>query len=138
MRADAALGALVSSKVNQWTLLIGCLPIAYALSSGTINPLPTDTRQTEEVLLTAAQSLLAVVLLINLRMTLWEGAILFVLFLAQFLTPHSIVPRNAFSVMYFVAAGIFLVRQGMEMWKYRKPVLPEAAMAHPVAADRRS
>ena len=62
MRPDAGLGALVSSKVNQWTLLIGCLPIAYAISSGTLNPLPTDTRQTEEVLLTAAQSLLAVVL----------------------------------------------------------------------------
>jgi cation:H+ antiporter len=138
MRADAALGALVSSKVNQWTLLIGCLPIAYALSSGTINPLPTDTRQTQEVLLTAAQSLLAVVLLINLRMTLWEGAILFVLFLAQFLTPHSIVPRNAFSVMYFVAAGIFLVRQAIEMWKYRKPALPAKAAVHPVAAERRS
>ncbi|MEO8320758.1 MAG: sodium:proton exchanger, partial [Bradyrhizobium sp.] len=89
LRADAALGALVSSKVNQWTLLIGCLPIAYAISSGTLDPLPTDTRQTEEVLLTAAQSLLAVVLLINLRMTLWEAGILLVLFLAQFLTPHS-------------------------------------------------
>jgi cation:H+ antiporter len=115
LRADAALGALVSSKVNQWTLLIGCLPIAYAISSGTINPLPTDTRQSEEVLLTAAQSLLAVILLINLRMTLWEAGVLLVLFLAQFLTPHSIVPRNAFSVMYFVFAAIFLVRQLFEM-----------------------
>jgi cation:H+ antiporter len=115
LRADAALGALVSSKVNQWTLLIGTLPIAYAISSGTIDPLPTDTRQSEEVLLTAAQSLLAVILLINLRMTLWEAGVLLVLFLAQFLTPHSIVPRNAFSVMYFVFAGIVLVRQAIEM-----------------------
>ena len=84
LRPDAALGALVSSKVNQWTLLIGCLPIAYAMSSGTINPLPTDQRQTEEVLLTAAQSLLAVVLLINLRMSIGEAAALAVLFVAQF------------------------------------------------------
>ncbi len=114
-RADAALGALVSSKVNQWTLLIGTLPIAYAISSGTLNPLPTDTRQAEEMMLTAAQSLLAVVLLINLRMTLWEGGVLLVLFLAQFLTPHSIVPRGAFSAMYFAFAGAFLVRQIFEM-----------------------
>ena len=118
MRADAALGALVSSKVNQWTLLIGCLPIAYAISSGSIDPLPTDTRQAEEVLLTAAQSLLAVILLINLRMSLWEAGVLAVLFLAQFLTPHSLVPRAAFSVMYFVFAGIFLVRQVIEMRAY--------------------
>ena len=74
LRADAGLGALVSSKVNQWTLLIGCLPIAYAISSGSINPLPTDTRQVQEILLTAAQSLLAVILLINLRMSIVEAA----------------------------------------------------------------
>jgi cation:H+ antiporter len=115
LRADAALGALVSSKVNQWTLLIGCLPVAYALSSGSLDPLPTDNRQAEEVLLTAAQSLLAVILLINLRMSLWEGGVLFVLFMAQFLTPHSIVSRDVFTIMYFVAAGIFLVRQVIEM-----------------------
>ncbi len=115
LRADAALGALVSSKVNQWTLLIGCLPIAYAVSSGSIDPLPTDGRQTGEVMLTAAQSLLAVILLINLRMTLWEAGVLLVLFLAQFLTPHSIVPIGWFTVMYFVAAGIFLVRQLFEI-----------------------
>lgn len=118
LRADAALGALVSSKVNQWTLLIGCLPIAYAISSGTIDPLPTDTRQAEEVLLTAAQSLLAVVLLINLRMSLWEAGALGLLFVAQFVTPHSIVSRNVFSIMYFVAAGIFAVRQVIQMRPY--------------------
>ncbi len=115
LRADAALGALVSSKVNQWTLLIGCLPLAYAISSGTFNPLPTDTRQAEEVLLTAAQSLLAVILLINLRMSLIEALALLVLFLLQFLTPRSLVPINVFAVMYLVLAVIFLVRQLFEM-----------------------
>lgn len=118
MRADAALGALVSSKVNQWTLLIGCLPIAYAISGQTIDPLPTDGRQTEEVMLTAAQSLLAVVLLINLRMSTLEAGALAVLFLAQFLTPHSIVPRDVFSIMYISLAAIFVVRQAVEMRPY--------------------
>lgn len=118
MRADAALGALVSSKVNQWTLLIGCLPIAFAISSQSIDPLPTDGRQTEEVLLTAAQSLLAVVLLINLRMSVIEAGALAVLFLAQFLTPHSLVPRDTFSIMYIALAAIFVVRQVIEMRPY--------------------
>lgn len=121
MRADAALGALVSSKVNQWTLLIGCLPIAYAISSGTIDPLPTDGRQTEEVLLTAAQSLLAVVLLLNLRMSVIEGCALAVLFLAQFLTPHSLVSRDVFSIMYVALAAIFAVRQILEMRPFVSP-----------------
>jgi cation:H+ antiporter len=129
LRADAALGALISSKVNQWTLLIGCLPIAYAVSSGTIDPLPTDGRQTGEVMLTAAQSLLAVILLINLRMTLREASVLLVLFLAQFLTPHSIVPIGWFTVMYFCAAGIFIIRQLFELRPF---------MTRPNAAYRRS
>ncbi len=136
LRADAALGSLVSSKVNQWTLLIGCLPVAYALSSGTLNPLPTDSRQVEEILLTAAQSLLAVVLLINLRMSLWEAGVLAVLFVAQFLTPHSLVPRNVFSALYFVFAGIFLVRQLIEMRPYMRrrrevPVETAPTATHP-------
>ena len=129
MRADAALAALVSSKVNQWTLLIGCLPIAFAVSGQTLDPLPTNSRQTEEVLLTAAQSLLAVILLINLRMSMWEAGILLVLFLAQFLTPHSIVPRNAFSVMYLVLAALFLIRQLYEM----RPFMRTPTLARPRA-----
>ncbi len=129
MRADAALAALVSSKVNQWTLLIGTLPVAFAISGGTLDPLPTDSRQTEEVLLTAAQSLLAVILLINLRMSLWEAGILLVLFLAQFLTPQSIVPRNAFSIMYLVIAALFLVRQLNEM----RPFMRAPTLARPRA-----
>ncbi len=123
MRADAALAALVSSKVNQWTLLIGTLPIAYAISSGTIDPLPTDGRQTEEVFLTAAQSLLAVVLLINLRMSLWEAGALAFLFVAQFLAPHSIIPRNVFSAAYLALAAIFFLRQMIEM----RPYFPSSA-----------
>ena len=134
LRADAALGALVSSKVNQWTLLIGCLPIAYAISSGTIDPLPTDTRQSEEVLLTAAQSLLAVILLVNLRMTMWEAGVLFVLFVAQFLTPHSIVPRNAFSIMYFVFAGIFLIRQLIQLRPFFSSSRNEGSSTTPSAS----
>lgn len=115
MRADAALGALVSSKVNQWTLLIGTLPIAFALSSQSLNPLPTDERQVEEMFLTAAQSLLAVILLINLRMSIWEAGTLLVLFLAQFFTPHDIISRDTFSYAYLLLAAVFLVRQLLEM-----------------------
>ena len=108
----------MSSKVNQWTLLIGTLPVAFALSGGSLDPLPTDTRQSEEVFLTAAQSLLAVVLLINLRMSVWEGATLLILFLAQFFTPHDIISRNVFAYSYLVLGMLFLVRQVIEMRRF--------------------
>ena len=81
-------------------------------------------------MLTAAQSLLAVILLINLRISLWEAGTLLVLFLAQFLTPHSIVPRDAFSVLYLVAGAIFLVRQYFEM----RPFFSRAPLSRPLAS----
>jgi hypothetical protein len=43
-----------------------------------------------------------------------------VLFVAQFVTPHSLVPRNDFSVAYFVVAGLFAVRQFFEMRPYAR------------------
>ena len=44
-RANVALAMLISSKVNQWTLLVGTLPAAYAISGGFLEPLPLDSRQ---------------------------------------------------------------------------------------------
>jgi cation:H+ antiporter len=93
LNTNAGLGTLVSSKVNQWTLLVGTLPIAFALASGTLDGLPIIARQREEVLLTAAQSFFAVTILINLSMSLREAAVLFGLFWAQFLT-GAVVPAE--------------------------------------------
>ncbi|MBI4343716.1 MAG: sodium:calcium antiporter, partial [Candidatus Omnitrophica bacterium] len=53
----AGLGTLISSKVNQWTLLVGMLPLVYAISGQHLHPMPLDARQAEELLLTSAQSL---------------------------------------------------------------------------------
>ena len=33
-QAQAAIGALISSKVNQWTLLVGTIPLVYSISLG--------------------------------------------------------------------------------------------------------
>ncbi|MEZ4502898.1 MAG: sodium:calcium antiporter [Dehalococcoidia bacterium] len=86
-RAAVAMGALLSSKVNQWTLLVGSLPFAYSWSAGTLEGLPLDTRQQEEVLLTAAQSLFAVGVLVSLSMNRTEAIALFALFFIQFAIP---------------------------------------------------
>src|SRR5207253_6519159 len=69
LNTNAGLGTLVSSKVNQWTLLVGTLPIAFAFTSGSWHGLPIIARQREEVLLTAAQSLFAVAVLASLSLT---------------------------------------------------------------------
>jgi cation:H+ antiporter len=107
-RHDASMTILISSKVNQWTLLVGSLPLGYAVSGGTLHPLGFDARQSEEVFLTAAQSLFAVAILVSLSMHRWEALLLAVLFVTQFaFTDPSI--RIGYAVMYCVLAGVILV-----------------------------
>ena len=67
LKGGDALGALLSSKVNQWTLLIGGLPIVFALTHVGLDGLPVDAEQRYELLITGAQSLLAIALLVTLR-----------------------------------------------------------------------
>ena len=110
LKAQAGLGTLISSKVNQWTLLVGTLWLVFAIGggeagpgSGFLNPLHLDARQKEEVLLTAAQSLFAVAVIANLSISRWEAVGLLVLFLGQFGFPQPEV-RYGFSIVYIVLA----------------------------------
>lgn len=104
MRGGMGLGALVSSKVNQWTLLVGALPIAYCIASTSLRGLPLDARQTEELYLTSAQSLLATLLISNLQITRLEAVMLAALFGVQLVFPSTDV-RIAFCALYL---AIFL------------------------------
>ena len=83
-RPTAALGALVSDKINQWTLLVGMIPVVYAFGAGHLTGFPLDARQHEEFFLTAAQSLFAVALLLRLRLSLASAVALLALFVVQF------------------------------------------------------
>ena len=85
LQTDTALGALVSSKVNQWTLLVGSLPLVFAIASRSFHGLPIEGSQRLELLLTASQSLFAVAVISNLRMSVREAWWIFALFWAQFL-----------------------------------------------------
>jgi cation:H+ antiporter len=108
LNTNAGLGTLVSSKVNQWTLLVGTLPIAFALASGSLDGLPIIARQREEVFLTAAQSFFAVTILINLSMSLREAGVLFVLFWAQFFA-GAVVPEDWHGTELVLFALVYLV-----------------------------
>ena len=135
-RAGAGMGALISSKVNQWTLLIGGLPIAYALSSGDMDALPLDSRQVEEVFLTAAQSLYAVAVLLTLTISIAEAAVLSVLFLTQASLPTQTVADVLGALglgaaadrlpdlvhdapVRWVFAFLYLVLSAVTIWRYR-------------------
>lgn len=107
--AQAGMGAMVSSKVNQWTLLVGTLPLVYSLGLGAPGALHLDSRQVEEILLTSAQSLFAVAVLSNLRLSLREAGLLFGLFTAQLFFPDPTV-RYGFALVYLTLATATIVR----------------------------
>ena len=108
--AASGMTALISSKVNQWTLLIGSIPVAFAVSGGRLAAFPLDGRQSDEIFLTAAQSLFAVLVIVDRRFSAREAGILFVLFAAQFLLTDSSV-RIGFAIVYLVLAALLLVRR---------------------------
>ncbi len=96
--AGMALGSLISSKLNQWTLLVGMIPGVYGVSSGSFaTPMPLDGVQMHEIMLTAAQSLLAVGLLAGLRLDIRGAMLLFGLFIGQFMAPA--VPDAVWSLL---------------------------------------
>jgi cation:H+ antiporter len=127
MAASAALGALVSSKINQWTLLVAMLPVVYAVSLGALEPMPLDGRQREEVLLTAAQSLFAVLVLLDLRLSLWGAGLIFGLFAIQFVFPDS---RVEVSILYVVLTALAALLQ-------RRGIARSFRLAADAAAGRR-
>jgi cation:H+ antiporter len=90
-RAPMALMNLVSSNVNQWTVLAAMIPLLYGWSHhqahGTWATFTLDAEQQVEIGLTVAQSILASLLLMNLRFTWLDASALFLLWLVQFLAP---------------------------------------------------
>ncbi len=108
-RHDAGMTILISSKINQWTLLVGSLPLAFSISGQTLSPLEFDTRQSEELFLTAAQSMFAVAILISLSLGRWEAILLAGLFATQFVFTEGTI-RVAYGVVYCLLALAILTR----------------------------
>ena len=109
---QAAMGALISSKVNQWTLLVGTLPIVFSIASGRVAALPLDLQQDHEIWLTAAQSIFGVAILSNLRIS-WYGAVLLtILFLAQLVVAEI---RMEVLVIYLAFAALILIRDRKQL-----------------------
>lgn len=83
-RASMALMNMVSSNINQWTLLAAMLPITYSLSRGGVSSIPLDPQQQLELLMTLGQSLLGAIFLMDMQLVWWEAAGLFGLWVIQF------------------------------------------------------
>lgn len=120
-RASMAVMNMVSSNINQWTLLAAMLPIVYSISLGHAGSIPFDDQQELELLMTLGQSLIGMFFLMNMELAWWEAAALFFLWGIQFaLSP---VPPGAgffgwlamrihwwVTIAYFLWSAVELVR----------------------------
>jgi cation:H+ antiporter len=88
-KAPMAVMNLVSSTINQWSILSALIPVVYSISKGSPSAIVFDEHQRLEILLTIMQSLLAWLLLVNLDLSAFEAGILFVFWLVQFAVPSS-------------------------------------------------
>jgi cation:H+ antiporter len=132
LNTNGGLGTLVSSKVNQWTLLVGTLPIVFVVAGGATSGLPLDHLQREELFLTAAQSAFAVAILANRSISVREAWTLFTLFVAQFVL-GGVLPddlrhweRLGVGIVYLVLTAGILLRD-----RTRVPALARDAFRTP-------
>lgn len=120
-RAPMALMNMVSSNINQWTLLVAMLPVVFSLSVGKVASLPLDDQQKLEVAMTLGQQLVGMLFLVNMELAWWEAGALFVLWFVQFflsavpqevtfLGPIAAHTRAWITATYFVWAGLELLR----------------------------
>ncbi len=105
--APLAVANLVSSKVNQWTLLLGTIPVAYTLALTSFQPIRLTTLQVDEILITATQSLYGAICLFDLKFDIREGSVLLGLFLVQFFIPPL---RLEVTVVYLLLSAFELYK----------------------------
>ncbi len=112
-RAPMALMNMVSSNINQWTLLAAMLPIVFSLGAGTPSAIHFDRQQSLELLMTIAQSLLGALLLLDLKLTWWEATLLFLLWGIQFF--FSVLPQSQASSIHLMVTFAYLAWCAVEV-----------------------
>jgi cation:H+ antiporter len=106
-RAPIALMNLVSSNINQWTLLAALLPMVLSLSVKQVTAITLDPLQSQDLLLALSQSLLGALFLINMELAWWEAVGLFLMFLVQLRWESTHVYMTW---LYFAWCGLEVLR----------------------------
>jgi cation:H+ antiporter len=114
-KAPMAVMNLVSSTINQWSILSALIPVIYSISKGAPSAIVFDHHQRVEILLTILQSFLGWLLLLKLDLGVRGATILFAFWLVQFAFPETREP------MIGVYAGWCGVEIAMMTFGRRKP-----------------
>jgi cation:H+ antiporter len=129
-KACMSLMNFLSSNLSQMTLLVAMIPIVYCVAAGSVSPIWFSPSQKAEVLLTASQAGLCMVLLFNMKFEWWEGVGMFALFMIQFLSPAwtKLVPGlksdDVRQAMVYVYCGWALLEVALAVFGLRRWSFP--------------
>jgi cation:H+ antiporter len=112
-RARQSMAVLLAGAVSQYTLALGTLPLAYAVGAGT-GPLPLQSRERVELLLTAGVALYAVAALISLRLSRGDASLMLLLFTAQFVLPLGLT-RIVTALIFLALAVDVLIAERVQL-----------------------
>jgi cation:H+ antiporter len=130
-RSTPGFNALISSKLNQWTLLIGTLAVVYSIGLGAVGSLPFDEKQAAEIWITAAQSAFAIAIITNFNVSVREAVTLLVLFVSQVVAEYAIIQTVAsearatelsIAVLYAYTV-LYLVLAAALFWRRRESLI---------------
>jgi cation:H+ antiporter len=128
-KAKLGLMNFISSNINQMTMLVAMIPIVYCISSRSwTSAIIFTPDQKEEVLLTASQAALIMVLLFNMKFEWYEAVGVFVLWVLQFtaimwetkvgLPLHSIRHWSIWANLAWTILEIFLALLNIRRWNF--------------------
>ncbi|HXH62930.1 MAG TPA: hypothetical protein VNG95_02035, partial [Gemmatimonadales bacterium] len=112
--APMAMMNMLSSNINQWTVLAAMIPLVFGYShwhhTGVWATFTFDGSQRLEILITLLQSALATMLLLELEFSWMEATGIFLLWVVQFLMPTL---RSEVAAGYALWIILLVVQYGM-------------------------
>lgn len=138
--APMALMNLISSNVNQWTLLVLFIPTFYSLGQGSLMNVPVDSFLRSEIMLTIAMTMYGACSVLKTRFTWFNASVLFSLWFVQFLFPTeipgaSIAPESIgwlVDTRYLVSLA-FGGFTAIELWTNRGRISIAGNLRHTIA-----
>ncbi len=106
-KAPLAVMNMVNSNLNQWTLLAGMIPILFNISLGRVEAVTFDGLHSTELALTIAQSMVGAMLLLDMEFSIFDAALIFVLWGVQFAVSTL---REEIMIVYIAWAAFLAVR----------------------------
>ena len=114
--APMGLINFVSSKVNQWTLLIAMVPIVYSISRGSLSVIPLDMFHKEQIFLSMVMTFYGCSCLAKFRFTFMDAVIMFSLWFLQFVRPET-ANMTSFAFIVGTCANLFFYRKEVHLFK---------------------